>query len=106
MCVADNALQLALVCSTSGAAAGSDYFGLPEARRLAIRHGYVFEGVAPDACDAKRADVSGKRHHLPAALCRTPQDADAYNSCQISSGALNADAQVCLNTTMSIACLR
>lgn len=63
MCVADNALQLALVCSTSGAAAGSDAFGLPEARRLAIRHGYVFEGVTPDACDAKRADLSGKGHY-------------------------------------------
>ena len=60
MCVADTALQLAHVCSTSGAAAGPDGFGLPEARRLAIRQGYVFEGVALDACDAKRADLSGK----------------------------------------------
>ena len=70
MCVADNALQLALVCSTAGAAAGPDGFGLPEARRLAIRHGYVFDGTPADACDAKRADLSGKRHQWPASCVK------------------------------------
>ena len=60
MCVADNTVQLAVVCLHAEGAAGPHRFGLPEARHLAIKHGYVFDGVPVGASDAKRADLSGR----------------------------------------------
>lgn len=55
MCVADNALQLAV--SSSGTL--GPVLDLAEARKLAISRGFTFEGVPAASPDWKRANLAG-----------------------------------------------